>query len=136
MTAIPQRNNVQARDEAIGPVQFSGSTRDKALFLMVGGGIGAVLALLFAPKSGSALRGDISDVTKRGIDSTKELAGQVRDESANLLRSVKGRGEKVFDLASERLSRSSGSGADDTPDDLLGLNEPRSTSAGNKVPHI
>ena len=43
-------------------------------YLLIGGGIGAMLALLFAPKSGQELRGDIADVTRKGIDRTRETA--------------------------------------------------------------
>ena len=32
----------------------------KLTYLLIGGGIGAVIALLFAPKSGQELRGDIA----------------------------------------------------------------------------
>ena len=39
--------------------------------------IGAVLALLFAPKSGQELRGDIAVATRKGIDRTRETASQV-----------------------------------------------------------
>ena len=35
-------------------------------YLLIGGGIGAIIALLFAPKAGSELRGDIADVTRKG----------------------------------------------------------------------
>jgi gas vesicle protein len=50
------------------------STTTKLTYLLVGGGIGAVLALLFAPKSGNELRGDIADVTRKGIEKSKETA--------------------------------------------------------------
>ena len=40
----------------------------KLTYLLVGGGIGAILALLFAPKSGQELRGDIADVTRKGVE--------------------------------------------------------------------
>ncbi|MBC7910097.1 MAG: YtxH domain-containing protein, partial [Pyrinomonadaceae bacterium] len=46
-------------------------------YLLIGGGIGAILALLFAPKSGQELRGDIADVTRKGIDRTRETATQL-----------------------------------------------------------
>ena len=42
-------------------------------YLLIGGGIGAVIALLFAPKSGHELRGDIADATRKGIDSHVKL---------------------------------------------------------------
>lgn len=49
----------------------------KLTFFLVGAGIGAVLALLFAPKSGEELRNDIADATRKGIDKSKEAAQQL-----------------------------------------------------------
>ena len=49
----------------------------KLTFFLVGAGIGAVLALLFAPKSGEELRNDIADATRKGIDKSKEAAQQI-----------------------------------------------------------
>ena len=49
----------------------------KLTFFLVGAGIGAVLALLFAPKSGEELRSDIADATRKGIDKSKEAAQQL-----------------------------------------------------------
>ncbi len=43
-------------------------------YLLIGGGIGAILALLFAPKSGQELRNDIADATRKGIDRSREAA--------------------------------------------------------------
>ncbi|HEX8846328.1 MAG TPA: YtxH domain-containing protein [Pyrinomonadaceae bacterium] len=74
-------------------------------YLLIGGGIGAILALLFAPKSGSELRGDIADVTRKGIDKTREGAryvggkatdyyGAVRDKAGQWIGS---RGGQVSD---------------------------------------
>ena len=50
------------------------SATTKLTYLLIGGGIGALLALLFAPKSGEELRGDIADVTRKGIEKGKETA--------------------------------------------------------------
>ena len=52
-------------------------TSTRLTYLLIGGGIGAVLALLFAPKSGQELRGDIADATRKGIDRTRETASQI-----------------------------------------------------------
>jgi len=51
----------------------------KLAFLLIGGGIGAILALLFAPKSGRELRGDIADVTRKGIDYSREQGRMIGD---------------------------------------------------------
>src|SRR5947209_13138166 len=57
------------------------SASTKLTYLLVGGGIGAVLALLFAPKSGSELREDIADVTRKGIERSREAAAQIQDKA-------------------------------------------------------
>lgn len=53
----------------------------KLTYLLIGGGIGAILALLFAPKSGEELRGDIADATRKGIEKSKEAAALVGDRA-------------------------------------------------------
>ena len=53
----------------------------KLTYLLIGGGIGAVLALLFAPKSGVELRGDIADATRKGIEKGKETATQLQERA-------------------------------------------------------
>ena len=51
---------------------YGDSISTKLTYFLVGAGIGAVLALLFAPKSGEELRSDIADATRKGIDKSKE----------------------------------------------------------------
>ena len=53
----------------------------KLTYLIVGGGIGAIIALLFAPKSGEELRGDIADATRKGIEKSKETAAQLQERA-------------------------------------------------------
>ena len=36
-------------------------------YFLLGGTVGALVALLFAPKAGRELRGDIADVTRKGL---------------------------------------------------------------------
>ncbi len=73
------------------------------LYLLIGGGIGAGLALLFAPKSGAELRGDISDIAHKGYDETLELAHELKDRSAELYGSIRTHADKVYDLAATKL---------------------------------
>lgn len=58
-----------------------GSTADKLIYFLVGAGIGAVTALLFAPKAGSELRSDIADVTRRGVDAARDTGGKLGDRA-------------------------------------------------------
>ena len=62
----------RGRDESAG-------AGTKLTYLLIGGGIGAVLALLFAPKSGTELRGDIADATRKGIEKGKETAAHLQE---------------------------------------------------------
>jgi len=57
------------------------SIANKLTYLIVGGGIGAILALLFAPKSGVELREDIADATRKGIEKSKETAAQLQEKA-------------------------------------------------------
>ena len=54
---------------------------DKFVYFLIGAGMGAIAALLFAPKAGSDLRADIADVTKRGVDQARDQARQVGERA-------------------------------------------------------
>jgi gas vesicle protein len=46
-------------------------------YFVMGGTLGAVVALLFAPKSGRELREDIADATRKGVDQARETGAQL-----------------------------------------------------------
>lgn len=77
--------------------------RDGFTYFLIGSGIGAVVALLFAPKSGSELRGEIAEVSRKGYDATKEKAIGLKDQSAEVLQSVREKADKVYDFAAGKL---------------------------------
>jgi gas vesicle protein len=52
---------------------------DRLTYLLIGAGIGATLALLFAPKSGKELRKDIADVSRTGIQKGSQAAHTIGD---------------------------------------------------------
>lgn len=54
---------------------------DKFVYFLIGAGMGAIAALLFAPKAGSDLRADIADVTKRGVDQARDQARQAGERA-------------------------------------------------------
>ena len=82
----------------------SGGVMSTITYLLIGGGIGAALALLFAPKAGADLRGDISDVTRRGYDKTADLAQRAKDQSVDLYNTVTAKAGDLLDLASAKTS--------------------------------
>ena len=80
------------------------SAATKLTFLLIGGGIGAVIALLFAPKSGVELRGDIADATRKGIEKGKEAAAQIQDRAGEYYEVTKERAGELYQTAQEKAS--------------------------------
>jgi gas vesicle protein len=80
------------------------SISTRLTYLLIGGGIGAILALLFAPKSGQELRGDIADATKKGIDRSREAAQQLGDRAGEYYEATRGRAAELYSQAAERVT--------------------------------
>jgi gas vesicle protein len=55
---------------------------DNLVYFLIGASIGAITALLFAPKAGSVLRSEIADTTRKGLDYARDT-GQEIGERAN-----------------------------------------------------
>jgi gas vesicle protein len=72
-------------------------------YLLIGGGIGAILALLFAPKSGHELRGDIADATRKGMDRSREAAQQLGDRAGEYYEATRGRAAELYSQAADRV---------------------------------
>jgi gas vesicle protein len=71
-------------------------------FFLVGAGIGAVLALLFAPKSGEELRNDIADATRKGIDKSKEAAQQLGAKATEYYDTARETAGEYYEATRER----------------------------------
>jgi gas vesicle protein len=74
----------------------------KLTYLLIGGGIGAILALLFAPKSGEELRGDIADATRKGIEKGKEAATMVGDRAGEYYEVGREKAGEFYQAAQEK----------------------------------
>jgi len=79
------------------------SVSSRLTYLLIGGGIGAILALLFAPKSGQELRGDIADATRKGIDRSREAAQQLGDRAGEYYEATRNRAGELYSQAAERV---------------------------------
>src|SRR5689334_10694016 len=79
------------------------SISNKLTYLLIGGGIGAILALLFAPKSGQELRGDIADATRKGIDRSREAAQQLGDRAGEYYEATRGRAAELYSQAADKV---------------------------------
>lgn len=80
------------------------SISTRLTYLLIGGGIGAILALLFAPKSGQELRGDIKDATRKGIDRSREAAQQLSDRAGEYYEATRERASELYTQAAGRVT--------------------------------
>lgn len=78
------------------------SVSKKLSYVLIGGGIGAVLALLFAPKTGTELRGDIADVTRKGVEKGKETAHLVGEKAGDYYEVTRDKAGELYLTAQEK----------------------------------
>lgn len=78
------------------------SISTKLTYLIVGGGIGAIIALLFAPKSGQELREDIADVTRKGIEKSKETAAQLQEKAGEYYEVSREKAGELYQTATDK----------------------------------
>lgn len=98
-------------------------------YFLVGAGIGAVLALLFAPKSGEELRNDIADATRKGIDRSKEAAAQLGARANEVYDATRAKATEVYDTARE----TAGEYYEATRERAAGIYDTATTKAGEVV---
>ena len=103
-----QDSNLEFRGTSQHQTQLSRSTSDKLTYLLVGGGIGALVALLFAPKSGTEIRSDIADATRKGVDRTREAATQIGQVSGDYLNTAKQKAGDIYTRAGGALNAAKG----------------------------
>lgn len=88
--------------------KYAGSSI-KLSYLLIGGGIGAVLALLFAPKAGTEFRTDIADATRAGLNKANETAGQIAEQAQSTYQTAKEKVGGVYETASHAVSAAANS---------------------------
>jgi gas vesicle protein len=73
----------------------------KGLFLgfLAGGAIGALFALLYAPKSGRELRKDIKVKTDEYIDDAEKYIAEARDKAKTMINDGKKKSERIIEDA-------------------------------------
>jgi gas vesicle protein len=73
-------------------------------YFLIGGTIGAIVALLFAPKAGHELRGDIADATRKGVDRTRETAAQLGTKAGEYYEVTKDRASDLYASTAQKAS--------------------------------
>ena len=82
--------------------RYESNVSTKLTYLLIGGGIGAVNAQLFAPKSGIELREDIADATRKGLEKSKEAAAQLQERAGEYYEVGKERAGEIYQSATDR----------------------------------
>jgi gas vesicle protein len=71
----------------------------------IGATVGAVVALLFAPKSGRELRQDVADATRKGVDRARETGSQLSTRAGEYYETASARAGELAASAREAVSR-------------------------------
>ncbi len=82
-----------------------GDLSKQTFCFVLGGLVGAVAALLLAPKSGRELRGDIADATRKGVDRTRETAQLARERAGEYYETASQRAGELAGTVREAAAR-------------------------------
>jgi gas vesicle protein len=77
---------------------------NKLAYFLIGAGVGAVVALLFAPKTGRELREDIADRTRRGVDKASEAYQTTRERARDLAATGREKAAGAIEHAKEAVA--------------------------------
>ncbi|PYS95811.1 MAG: hypothetical protein DMF65_13755 [Acidobacteria bacterium] len=73
-------------------------------YFVIGATVGAVVALLFAPKSGRELREDLADATRKGVDRARETGSQLSARAGEYYDAAASRAGELASSAREAVS--------------------------------
>lgn len=71
----------------------------------IGATVGAVVALLFAPKAGRELRQDVADATRKGVDRARETGTQLSARAGEYYETAASKAGELASSAREAASR-------------------------------
>ncbi|HEX3559127.1 MAG TPA: YtxH domain-containing protein [Pyrinomonadaceae bacterium] len=74
-------------------------------YFVIGATVGAVVALLLAPKSGRELREDLADATRKGVDRARETGTQLSTKAGEYYDAASARAGELAASAREAAAR-------------------------------
>ncbi len=80
-------------------------TKKVAIATVIGVGIGVVLGVLFAPKSGKELRHDISEIAKDTTETVKNTSRTVKENVKSSAHDLKGKQERIYINIKDSVSK-------------------------------
>ena len=81
-----------------------GMVKGLAIGILAGGAIGAVLALLYAPKSGKELRKDLKERADNLIEDAEGYAKAARSKASDIMSEAKNRSERLISNAQNQAN--------------------------------
>ena len=82
-----------------------GDVGARLTYFAIGATVGAVVALLFAPKSGRELRQDVADATRKGVDRARETGSQLSARAGEYSETASTRAGELATSARDAVSR-------------------------------
>jgi gas vesicle protein len=82
-----------------------GDVGARLTYFAIGATVGAVVALLFAPKSGRELRQDVADATRKGVDRARETGSQISTRAGEYYETATSKAGELAASAREVASR-------------------------------
>ncbi len=82
--------------------QNNGMGKGLVIGLLAGGAIGAILALLYAPKSGKELRADIREKTDDLVGSAEEYLHAAKSKAGEIVSEAKRRSDQLISEAKKK----------------------------------
>jgi gas vesicle protein len=95
-------DNLSKEGKAMAENQSSG---DKLVYFLIGAGVGALTALLFAPKAGSELRSELVDATRKGLDHARDTGREIGERASDLTTRGKEAVSDLTDRGKELINR-------------------------------
>jgi gas vesicle protein len=80
-------------------------TGARLTYFAIGATVGAVVALLLAPKSGRELREDLADATRKGVDRARETGAQLSTRAGEYYDTATSRAGELAASARDAASR-------------------------------
>lgn len=80
------------------------SAGNSLMYLLIGGGIGATLGLLFAPKPGKELRQDVSEGVKYGLETANEKVSLLKETAGEKVSQLKETAGDYYQKAQGKVS--------------------------------